>query len=183
MSMQYRTKNIPLKNGKQAVFRSPEPQDAKEMNEFLRTSAAETNFLMRYPEEYTQTEEAEAGFLEQIRTSPYVLMIVCTVDGVIAGNATLSFQPGLKTKHRAEAAIALLQAYWGMGIGTAMLAEMEAIAKERGIVQLELEYMAGNERGSALYRKMGFVQVAEHPDAIRLKDGTLHSVFTMVKKL
>lgn len=181
--MLYTTKNIVLKNGRQAVFRSPLPSDAKEMNVFLKTSASETDFLMRYPEEYTQTEESEAKFLESVSGSPYTLMIVCTVDGTIAGNGTLMFQSGLKTKHRAEVAIGLLQAYWGMGIGTALLSEMIAVAKEKGILQLELEYMEENERASALYRKMGFVQVAEHPDAIRLKDGTMHKVFTMVKKL
>ncbi len=84
--MDFEAKNIILKNDVNAVFRSPEAADAKEMNQFLKTCFSETDFLMRYPEEYTQTEEQEAAFIESANTSEYTLMIVCTIDGEIAGN-------------------------------------------------------------------------------------------------
>lgn len=181
--MLYESKNVVLKNGVEAVFRSPEGSDAKAMNKFLKTCFSETEFLMRYPEECTESEETEAKFLESIRGSEYTLMIVCTIDGEIAGNCTLMLNRNLKTKHRAELAIGILQKYWGIGIGTTMLCELFSVAKEKGILQLELGYVEGNERACGLYEKMGFVHTGEKPDAIRLKDGTMLKEFSMVKKL
>ena len=70
-----------------------------------------------------------------------------------------------------------------MGIGTALFQEMIQIAKEKDIAQLELTVIEGNERAKALYEKMGFSVVAEHPNAIRLKDGTMLKEFLMIKTL
>lgn len=181
--MIYQSKNIALKNGVEAVFRSPEASDANAMNDFLKTCFSQTDFLLRYPEEWTQTEEAEAKFLESVRMSQYTLMIVCTVNGEIAGNCTLMRNGTLKTKHRASIAIGILQKYWGFGIGTAMMGEIFSVAREQGIAQLELDYVEGNERACGLYEKMGFVHVGEKPDSIRLKDGTMLREFSMIKKL
>ena len=62
-------------------------------------------------------------------------------------------------------------------------AQIARIARERGIRQVELEYIEGNDRGRALYEKLGFVQVAEHPDAVRLKDGSFRKLVFMMKVL
>ena len=55
--------------------------------------------------------------------------------------------------------------------------------KENGILQLELDYIEENERGRRHYEKMGFVPVAERPDAFRLKDGTMRKEISMTKRL
>lgn len=62
-----------------------------------------------------------------------------------------------------------------------MFSEMISIAKEKGILQLEPDYMEGNERARTLYEKMGFIHVGERPDAVRLKDGTMLKEFSMIK--
>ena len=64
-----------------------------------------------------------------------------------------------------------------------MFREMIAIAKNMGVLQLELDYIEGNVRAKSLYEKMGFVQVAERPDAIRLKDGQMLKEISMIRKL
>lgn len=127
--------------------------------------------------------EQESAFLQKMVDSPIDMMIVCLVDGKLAGNCRLALHGRIKTKHRAGVAIALTQEYWGLGIGTVMFEEMIRIAKAHGIYQLELEVIEGNERAMSLYRKMGFEVAAAKPDAIRLKDGTLLKEFLMIKKL
>lgn len=181
--MIYKEKSVTLKNGQQAVFRSPTASDAAEMLEYLKTCAAETEFILRYPEECVETEEQEAKFLESVNESQTSMMILAVVDGKIAGNCYMAFQNRIKIRHRATVAIGIMQNYWGLGIGTAMFYEMIAIAKENGILQLELDYIEGNERAKHLYEKMGFIQVAERPDAIRLKDGSMRKEISMIKKL
>ena len=181
--MIYAEKQIKLKDGTNALFRSPTAEDAAQMIDYLRITAGETPFLIRYPEECTETMQQEAAFLQTMADSPIDIMIVCTVDGRIAGNCRLALHGRIKTRHRAGIAIALKREFWGRGIGTAMFEEMVRCAKEHGITQLELEVIEGNERAMALYRKMGFEVVATKPDAIRLKDGTLLAEYIMIRKI
>ena len=111
-------------------------------------------------------------------------MIVCLVEGKIAGNCEIVFFPQKKYSHRATVAIALLRDYWSQGIGTRMFRELIRIAEGReGLVQMELEFAEGNSRARALYEKMGFRIVGLRPDAIRLKDGTLLNEYIMVRKM
>ena len=111
-------------------------------------------------------------------------MILCEVDGHIAGNCHLSFNTRVKTRHSCSVAIALRKAYWGNGIGTAMFQAMETLARQReGVLQMTLEFIEGNIRARALYEKMGFRIVGLHPDAIRQEDGTMGALYIMQKKL
>lgn len=88
-----------------------------------------------------------------------------------------------QTKHRASVSIGILKEYQGLGLRKAIMREMVSIARKRQILQLELEYIEGNDRARNLYEKMGFFCTGERPDAIRLKDGTLLKEISMMKKL
>ena len=181
--MIYEGKTIRLKDGREALLRSPNASDAAQMLDYLKKTAGDTEFVIRYPEECTETADQEGAFLQRILDSGLDMMIVCEIDGKIAGNCQIAFHRRIKTKHRAGVAIGIIREYWGLGIGTAMFTELIAAARQRGVYQLELEVIEGNERAMGLYRKMGFEVVSEKPDAIRLKDGTLLKEYFMVKKL
>ena len=181
--MEFPEKKILLKDGRTAILRSARPEDAAPMVEFMKTTAGETDFLLRYPEECTMTEAGEAVFLDDVLNSPDQVMPCCFVDGVLAGNAMLTMNSRIKTRHRASVAIALKKEYWGLGIGAALFREMIAIAEERGLDHLELDYIEGNDRARRLYEKMGFVEVARVPDVYRLKDGSFRQNILMMKKL
>ena len=181
--MIFQGKEIHLKDGRTGQLRSPKTEDAPQMLAYLALTAGETPYLIRYPEECTETLEQEAAFLKQMADSPIDMMIICEVDGKIAGNCRLARHGRIKTRHRAGVAIALLREFWGLGIGTIMFEEMIRCATELGISQLELEVIDGNERAMGLYRKMGFEIAATKPDAIRLKDGTVLAEHIMIKKL
>lgn len=181
--MLFETKTIPLKNGKTAIFRSPEITDAAAMVEYLKATAGETPYLMNYPEEITTTVEQEEHYLRNARENPAETMIVCEADGRIAGTCHLSCKTKRKNRHRGRIGIALFEAYWGMGIGTAMFRELIELGRERELSQLELEVFEGNKRGIALYEKMGFRIAASVPDAIRLMDGTSWAEHIMVLML
>lgn len=181
--MLFDTKTIQLKNGRQAIFRSPLAEDAIAMIEYLKCCSSETNFILRYPEECVETADQEAAYLMSLNESPSGMMIVCVVDGEIAGNCQIAFNKRLKIKHRASIAIAIIKKYWNLGIGTAMLHELIQIAEQHQIFQLELDFIEGNERGKHLYEKMGFKITAEKPNAICLKDGTMLKEYSMVKQI
>ena len=62
-----------------------------------------------------------------------------------------------KTKHVGEVGITVSKDFWGFGIGTVLMEEIEIWAKESGVIRrLELTVHAENERAIALYEKMGY---------------------------
>lgn len=174
-----------LKDGREALVRSPKEEDIPGMLEYLRISSGETDFLLRYPEECTKyTPESEKALFERINASPNEAMLVCLVAGKIAGNCQITFSTGIKTRHRARVAIALLKEFWNLGIGTRLFEELIRIAEaNESIIQIELEFVEGNARARALYEKMGFRITGVHPNATRLKDGTLLNEYAMIREI
>ncbi|MBQ6384454.1 MAG: GNAT family N-acetyltransferase [Clostridia bacterium] len=174
-----------LKDGRKALLRSPRDEDVRGMLDYLYQSAGETEFIIRYPEECGKyTPEAEKALFDRINAADNEAMLVCLVDGRVAGNCQIGWTKSIKTRHRASLAIALLKEYWSQGIGTRMFEELIRIAKNNeNLLQLELEFVEGNSRARALYEKMGFRIAGIRPNAIRLKNGTLLNEYYMVREL
>jgi len=182
--MFFAPKAITLKDGRSATLRSPRREDAQALIDYMRITAGETDFLLRYPDEVAMTVEQEERFIAAVVESSMDLMILCEVDGHIAGNCHLMFGGKSKVRHRATVAITLYKAYWGLGIGTAMFEAMIDAARAReGVMMMELEVVQGNARARALYEKMGFKVVAVEPNHLILRDGTLLDEYIMQKML
>lgn len=185
--MKIEEKHIKLKDGRDAVLRTPTPDDAETILEFLGRVSIETDFLLRGEGDALMSLDDERKFLERNLTSETGLMISCFVkDGdklEYAGNCGLNFNTRKKIAHRASIGISVYKKFWGLGIGTALMNEMESIARERGVLQLELEFVEGNSRARALYEKCGFRIAGIHPDAFLMPDGSLKNEYLMMKKL
>lgn len=174
-----------LKDGREALLRSPKEEDVESTLEYMFISAGETDFLLRCPEECGKyTAEGEKRLFEEKNASPDEAMLMCIVDGKVVGNCGISFFKGIKTRHRASVAVALLSEFWNQGIGTKMFEQMIGLAEARECVtQIELEFVEGNSRARHLYEKMGFRIAGIHPNAIRLKDGTLLNNYMMIREI
>lgn len=182
--MLFPEKTILLKDSRTALLRAPRPrEDAQAMIDYLAALSRETDFVLRNPEECNDTLEQEQAFLQACCDSEASCMIVCEVEGEVAGNCQLKLNTRMKVRHRAEVAIGLTQKFWGLGIGTALFEEMIALAHERGVEQLELTHVEGNDRAHGLYEKMGFHTAAVLPDAFRLRDGSSRGEVIMLRRL
>lgn len=183
--MIFNEKTIVLKNGKTALLKSPEPGDGAKMLDYIKRAYGETEFLVRYPEEWDGVSvEGEEKWIKNGRDSRNDMKITCYVDAEIAGNCEIIFHTDKKTCHRAELAIAILEKYWGLGIGSAMFEELIAAARaHEGTEIVELKFVEGNERARALYEKFGFRIVSERPNAFKLRDGSLVKLCYMQKIL
>lgn len=183
--MKIEEKEIRLKNGQTCLLRSPEISDAEELVKFVKATAGETDFVIRYPEEADIPVEQEKFFLQHFNEAARDLMILAEIDGKIAGNCQISEigRSRIKVRHRCSFAIALYKEYWGLGIGSALMELLAEKAAELGYEQMELEVVSSNERAIGLYRKMGFVKTGEIPDAMKYKDGNYVGLDIMVMKL
>ncbi len=181
--MYFAPKEIKLKDGRTALLRSPLASDAAAGLAFMKQTAEETPFLLRSPEECTLTLEEEEKFLSRFPGDPNTLMILCFVDGALAGNCQLVRKTKIKNRHRASIGIAICREFWGLGIGSGFFRELIAQGHQWGLKQLELEVIEGNERAMGLYRKMGFEIVSHVPNAILMPDGSYAAEFLMIKPL
>ena len=99
------------------------------------------------------------------------VMLVACVDGEVIGNAGLNHVRGLRRAHAMAIGIAVRDDFAGRGVGSALLAEIVAIADGwLNVFRLELTVYSDNARALALYRKFGFEVEGTHR-AYALRDG------------
>ena len=175
---------VMLRDGTAVTLRSPEPADAAQLNEYLRRTSGETHFMVRYPEECSQTLAAAQARLQAIADDERNFMLAAFLDGELVANCGITAMSGnFKMRHRASLGISIRQKAWGLGLGTILISRALEQAKENGFTQVELGVFADNERARRLYRKLGFVEMGCIPKAFYLKDGTYRDEVQMVKFL
>lgn len=183
--MIFNEKKIFLKNGQQAILKTPVVEDAEMLLNNIKISGGETEFLSRTAEDWESvTLESEEKYIFNSRESDSILLIACYINGVIAGSCDITFKTASKTSHRATVGIAIQKKYWNLGIGSAMFKELIKAAEEHdGTEIVDLEFIEGNNRAKALYEKFGFEVVSIEPKIFKLKDGTYQNMGYMQKYL
>ncbi len=182
--MEYQEKTVLLKSGKTCLLRLAEESEAQMLLEYLKVTSAQTPYMIREPEEVRTSIEEEVEFIRKNRENPRALHLLAFVDGKFAGSC--SFAPvseRSRTRHRCGVGISLYQAFWGMGIGTALMSEILAGAKAAGFEQAELDVVSTNVLAIALYKKLGFETTGTIPHAFKYRDGTYADFLFMVKDL
>ena len=101
---------------------------------------------------------ARENLVDALAARPFVFSVLA-FDGetpvglvnAIEGFSTFACRP-LVNVHD----VVVMPSHRGRGIAAAMLAEVEAVARERGACKLTLEVLEGNAAARALYRRLGF---------------------------
>lgn len=177
-------KSVTLNDGARLTIRSLEKEDAAAAIFCMRKAAGETHFLSREPEECGMTIAQEGAYIGKMNDSPREMLLGAFAGGELAGMANLSqAAPRARVRHRAQVGISLEKAFWGRGIGTAMMRELIDAAKAFGYEQIELEVVDKNERAAALYKKLGFECVGRLPRAMKYRDGSYADLLIMTLML
>lgn len=173
-----------LKDGRTCALRAAQPEDAEAMLDYLRTTAGETPYLLREPDEVDMTVEQEADFLRTMRDNPRALMLLVLVDGDCAGCCSV-MPVGTRSRvlHRCGFAIALYEKYCGQGLGHTLLQTAMDAAKAAGYEQGELSVVCGNDRALRLYTHLGFERCGTLPHTLKYRDGRYADEILMVKTL
>ena len=182
--MKFEHRTITLKDGRACVLCPTYPEYAEEMIEYMKITAAETPFVLRYPDEVNYTLEGEKEILGRLLEDEGSVMMLAVVDGKVAGNASIN---GLGNKrkilHRCSLAIALKKEYWNLGIGREMIEYLIELAKQIGFEQMDLEVVDGNNNAKHLYEKCGFIETGKRMRALKDDDGTYRDEFLMYRVL
>ena len=175
---------VTLKDGTQALLRSPEVYDAEQMIAYLRQTSGETDFMVRYPEECSRSLEATQARAQGILEHGRNFMLAAFIGGELVGNCGVNAMgEQAKLRHRASLGISIKKKAWGLGLGTILITRALEQAKENGFTQVELGVFADNDSAQRLYRKLGFEEMGRIPKAFFLKDGTYRDEVQMVKFL
>ncbi|WP_143316467.1 GNAT family N-acetyltransferase [Clostridium sp. HBUAS56017] len=178
--MEFKQKEIKLKDGTICILRSPNEDDAEKMIEYLKMTSEETYFMIRCAEEINITIDKEIEILKDNLNSNENMMIGAFVNNELAGNAGIScVRNFIKLKHRAVFGISIKEKYWNNGIGNALIKEVINQAKQIGYEQIELGVFSDNKKAIALYKKHGFEAWGTTKNAFRLKDGTYRDEIIM----
>lgn len=101
--------------------------------------------------------EMFADEVAQPPESRLYLVAEAGAERVLAGYAGMMFVPG--GLQADVLTIGVRPAYWGQGIGSALLAAIIGEARRRGCVEVFLEVRADNPRAHGLYLRRGFEEV------------------------
>ena len=173
-------KTTRLKDGREYVIRNGVAADGAGALANFRLAHEQTDFLLSYPDESKMTAEQEAEFLQAKTDSDREVELVAVVDGEIVGMAGVSaLGVREKVRHRADFGVSIDRAYWGLGIGTALLDACIECAREAGYEQLELDVVAENGAAIHMYEKAGFVEFGRNPRGFRSRYSGYQEVVSM----
>ncbi len=143
------------------------PEDAEALLAYLKQIGGESDNLTFGAEGIPFTAEQERVHLQSVADSEDDIQLIVKQGDTIVADASLRRMPR-RMHHRAEIGISVAKAYWGQGIGSALMEALISFARERGICQLNLEVRSDNERAIRLYEKFGFRKLVTFPAFFRV---------------
>ncbi|MBN1260672.1 MAG: GNAT family N-acetyltransferase [Anaerolineae bacterium] len=146
-----------LKGGRQLIVREAAPEDARALLAYIETVSGESNFLTFGPGEFELDETQEANVLQRFRETPNQIYLIGKIGVDIVSSLSFSGGKRARTRHCGAVGLSVRQAYWGLGVGSAMLDALIAWAQNTGLVtKIDLQVRTDNHRAIALYLRKGF---------------------------
>ncbi len=174
----YRT--ITLKDGRECILRNGTEEDGRQALENFIRAHYQTDNLLTYPDEITFTAQEEGEYLKKKEDSDREAEILAIADGRVIGTAGIeSLGDHEKTRHRCSFGVSIEEAYWGLGIGRALLSSCIECAKRANYRQIELEVVSDNERAIGMYHQAGFVEYGRNPFGFITREGAYQELVLM----
>ena len=173
---------LTAKNGQTFTIREATAEDAEELLPYARAVAAETDFFVIEPDEFPATVAKEREWIEGHLGHPGKLLLMAEAEGAIIGNVSFAVGPVRRLAHRGVLGIAVVKAWRGQGVGTALMETLLAWAAASPTVEkVSLEVFTENHSAIRLYRKLGFVEEGLRPREIKRGPGKYADALLMCR--
>lgn len=169
---------VKLKNGKDLLLRNAEETDAEKMIVYLNAVGGESDNLLFGKDSFHLTLDQERGYLRNSKEDPNTLMLLGFIDDNLVSVAHIAGSNRARIAHNSEISISVKKEYWNMGIGNAAMEELISFAKNKGIKNINLGVIEGNNNAIKLYENLGFVKVGEHKNFTNI-NGTYRNEILM----
>lgn len=156
---------------------------AKLFQEYINLLVKEPAMLLLNKKQTLQNEKDFINRTLLAQKNKSGVCIIAQHDGKIVGLSDVKLKP-LAKNHIGLFGITVRQEYRGIGLGKYLMQEALKLAKKElpGLKIFELEVYEINKPARALYKKMGFKDVAKIPRAIQYK-GRLQAEYLMMKEV
>lgn len=139
-----------------SMIREVQESDAENFLSLCKHLDEESKFMMLEPGERKTTVAQQKTRIQNILSQDNQTIFLAEENGMLAGYLAALGESYERNKHTAYLVIGILERFTGRGLGTALFETLDAWAKEHHLHRLELTVMVHNQRGVALYQKMGF---------------------------
>ncbi|MBI4340386.1 MAG: GNAT family N-acetyltransferase [Chloroflexi bacterium] len=161
-------KQITLRDGTKVVLKPMTPQDAEALQRFFLRIPADERHYLKDDVLSPQVIQRWARELDYDRALP---LLAWVEDTVIADGSLHRTRAGAR-RHVGELRILVAPEYRALGLGSALMQELAAIANENGLERLTFQAMADKEIAAIRAAEaIGFVQVALLPGHGKDLDG------------
>jgi RimJ/RimL family protein N-acetyltransferase len=126
----------------------------------------ETDFRLVEAGERRTTVEEQRDIIRRVRSTDNQTILVAELNGRLVGYIAGIGGKHRRNRHSAWVIVAVLQAFWGQGIGTRLFERLETWAFDHSVRRLELTVMVHNQRAIRLYKKLGFQREGRKRDAL-----------------
>ncbi|WP_214844597.1 GNAT family N-acetyltransferase [Exiguobacterium sp. s150] len=166
-------------NGRQCTIRLAKTADAKQLESVRLQIDGETEYLDREPgESYLDVHVFERLIHIDCDTDNHVFL-VAEVDHQVVGFARCEGTSLKRKAHVVEFGVGVLQAYWGLGLGSALLRASIYWADANHIYKISLSVLSTNEKAVALYERYGFEVEGRLRHDKRLRDVLYYDTILM----
>ncbi|MFD3003227.1 GNAT family N-acetyltransferase [Pontibacter toksunensis] len=154
-----------LKTGEKVLIREGTVADSEALLETVREYVLTSRYLIVAPDELENTVADEAAWIKELRQNPNSLLLLALHNGAVIGNLDLTGSGDEYEEQSGLITMGILQAYQNKGLGSLMLREALAWARQNHQLQvLCLQVQRANKSAVRLYQKAGFKVEGKQPD-------------------
>lgn len=158
-----------LRQGDTITIREAQVEDAKALNQLIRTYLQDSDYIPLEVEEFTKTEEETKQWITSLQQASNSLLLVVEHNGQFIGNIDVTGNSRKALQHTAILGMGILKSWRGCGLGTLLVQHVIDWAKSANCLEiLWLQVYAENKAAVALYHKHGFEIMGRMPEFIKV---------------
>ncbi|WP_162056084.1 GNAT family N-acetyltransferase [Pontibacter pamirensis] len=163
--MKVAAKEYVLKTGEKVLIREGMVTDSEALMETVREYVVTSRYLIVAPNELENTVADEEKWIRELRQNPNSLLLLALHKGQVIGNLDLTGSGEEYEDQSGLITMGILQEYQNKGLGSIMLREALAWARQNHQLQvLCLQVKRANKSAVRLYQKAGFQVEGKQPD-------------------
>lgn len=163
------------------VFELADGSHAQAVLDFLNQVLAETDLVTDDPARPRRLDQL-SSYLDTLDNGGSQLCLLALLGDEVVGLVSLVGKANSGQTHVVDLFIAVRKAYWGYGLGTALLDNaLDWVQQTEGIHRVELSVQKRNSSAIALYQKMGFETEGVQARALTSKEGDYLDLCLMAK--
>jgi RimJ/RimL family protein N-acetyltransferase len=175
-----------LKDGREVLLKSPEPDEWHKMRDFVNHIKVESKNTYQFPGQPELQEEATRNRIKTAAESKKRMIVDAEFEGRFV--AQMDFMPMHHIEdhpwisHNTSFGMTVIQEFWGQGIAKKLLEILDIEAKRLGYKNIHAKVREHNERGIKLYTNAGF-EITGKEKNFAFQDGKYYSDLLIFKEV